>query len=285
MDGQGITEVNGPDFAACQAMAARVRRGVLESIVATGKGHIGGAYSCAEILVALYCGGIFRHDPADPTWPGRDRFVMSKGHAAVALHVLLAELGYFEKAALAVAGRDGAMLGEHPDRRTPGIEVNTGSLGNGLGVAAGLCWAARMDGAPYRTVALLGDGECYEGAVWEAAQFAAHHRLASLVAIVDLNGQCVLDYTRDCNDFFDMAAKWRAFGWHVVAVDGHDLRALHSTFASVLGRVDGPPTAVVATTVKGKGVSFMEGVLEWHHGIPSGALLDQARRELAEAQA
>jgi transketolase len=258
-----------------------VRRRVLETVAATGKGHIGGAFSCAEILVALYDGSAFRTRPGDPGWPGRDRFLMSKGHCGIALYALLAENGFFALEELDRIGREGAMLGEHPDHRTPGIESDAGSLGNGLGIGAGMAFADRMDGKERRVVVLLGDGECYEGAVWEAAQFAAHHRLAGLTAIVDLNGQCVLDYTRDCNDFGDMAGKWRAFGWQVLEADGHDFPDLLRVLETALGSREGPPTAIIARTVKGKGVSFMEGALKWHHGVPQGAELEQARRELA----
>ncbi len=263
------------------ARARGLRRLVLETVAATGKGHIGGAYSCLDLLVALYHGGQFRHRPSEPQWEGRDRFILSKGHAAVALHAVLADAGYFPVALLARTGKEGCLLGEHPDPRTPGIEVGTGSLGNGLGIGTGLALADCQSGRPNRTVVLLGDGECYEGSVWEAAQYAAHLKLASLVAILDLNGQITMDYTRDCNDFGDMGAKWRAFGWEVLEVEGHAFEALGPVLAEALSGRAGKPTLVLARTVKGKGVSFMEGKLAWHHGVPKPEQLAQAREELS----
>jgi transketolase len=256
---------------------ARIRRMILDIVVAAGKGHVGGSLSAVEILVALYHGGVLRVDAAKPLAPGRDRFIMSKGHACEALYAVLADRGFFPAAELPRLGRDGSMLGGHPDRRVPGVEADTGSLGNGLGVGAGMAFAAKLDQAAWRTYALLGDGECYEGSVWEALMFAAHHALDNLTAIIDRNQLCVLDRTEDCNRLEPLDDKLRAFGWDVAAVDGHDVAAL---LAALSAPRRGKPLAVIANTVKGKGVSFMENDMRWHHGLPKGELLKQARQEL-----
>jgi len=270
-----------PAAPALAAKAAWVRFQILEMIAAAGKGHVGGSLSCADILVALYAGGVLRHDCSRPQWPGRDRFIFSKGHAVEALYAVLAQAGFLSPDSLRSYGTDGSSLGGHPDRLVPGVEVSTGSLGHGLGIGAGLAVAARRQRQAHLTFVLLGDGECYEGSVWEAAQFAAHHRLSNLVAIVDRNRQITVDDTEDCNAFEPFAAKWRAFGWEVREVDGHSFPALLEALADVRTRKGGPPLAVIAQTRKGRGVSFMETTVGWHHRVPKGELLAQARRELA----
>lgn len=176
------------DLRRLEAKAAAIRLKIVETIAAAEKGHVGGALSCADILVALYYGGWLRCDPSNRSWPERDRFILSKGHVGAGLYVVLADLGYFDAAELSKLNR-GGMLGEHPDKGIPGIEIDSGSLGHGLGIGAGIALAAKMDGKRNRTYVLLGDGECYEGSVWEAAMFAAHHELRNLVAVVDRNGQ------------------------------------------------------------------------------------------------
>jgi transketolase len=273
----------GPDPAvsALAAKAAWVRFQILEMIAAAGKGHVGGSLSCADILVALYAGGVLRYDCSQPQWAGRDRFIFSKGHAVEALYGVLAQAGFLSPDTLRSYGADGSRLGGHPDRLIPGVEVSTGSLGHGVGIGAGLALAARRQDQPHLTFVLLGDGECYEGSVWEGAQFAAHHRLSNLVAIVDRNRQITIDDTEDCNAFEPFAAKWRAFGWDVREVDGHSFPALLEAFADVRSPGRGRPLAVIARTRKGRGVSFMETTVGWHHRVPKGEQLAQARRELA----
>ncbi len=257
-----------------------VRRQVLEMIVSANKGHIGGAFSCADILVALYYGGFLRFDAHNPAWRGRDRFILSKGHSGTALYVILADLGFFPISELSTFCQRGSILGGHPDRNIPGIEVDTGSLGHGLGVGVGLALGAKKDKRDFLTVVLLGDGECNEGSVWEAAMFAGHHQLGNLIAIVDRNRQCVTDFTEDCNRLEPFAEKWQAFGWDVRGVNGHSFDELLRTLREVRGRNLPQPVVVIADTIKGRGVSFMEGKIPWHHGIPTGAELDTARREL-----
>lgn len=259
-----------------------VRRQVLEMIAHAGKGHIGGSFSCADILIALYS-SVLRVDPSEPRRADRDRFIFSKGHSSEALYAVLALNGFIPPAVLSSYGDAGSVLGSHVDRNVPGIELSTGSLGHGLGVAAGIALAARLAAWRFHTFALMGDGECYEGSVWEAAMFCHQHGLGNLTAVVDRNRQITLSYTEDCNRFEPFAEKWRAFGWEVHEVDGHDHEALVSALSAARARESDRPRLIIAHTVKGKGVSFMEGNLQWHHNVPRGAQLEQARKELALA--
>ncbi len=263
--------------------AAAVRLATLEMIVAANKGHIGGCFSSADILTALYFGKILRFDPAAPSWDGRDRFILSKGHACESFYVVLAHLGFFSKDYLDKYQRPGGILGGHPDRSIPGVEADTGALGHGLGIGCGMALAARMDGKDHLTVVLMGDGECCEGSVWESAMFAARHQLSRLVAIVDKNDLCVTDRISDCMAIDPLADKWKAFGWDVLCVDGHDIPALKNVLGSMHSRPSVRPLMIIAQTVKAKGVSIMEGQLGWHHGVPKGDVLERARRELKEA--
>ena len=266
-----------------EQIAAATRLRILRAVLAAGKGHIGGALSCTDILVALYDGGILRVRPEASRDPDRDRFIMSKGHPGVALYAVLARQGFFPDAELDTMCRDGAMLGEHPDHFIPGVEVLSGSLGHGLAIGAGLAKAAKLDARDYRTFVLMGDGECHEGSVWEAAMVAAHHRLDNLVAIVDRNRQITLDVTEDCLRLEPLADKWHAFGWQVEEVDGHDFAPLLPALRRARAATDGHPRAIIAHTVKGKGISFMERQLKWHHGMPNPAEAAQAERELLAA--
>lgn len=257
-----------------------IRNQILDMIASAGKGHIGGAFSCTDILVTLFYGGIIRFDPANKNWSERDRFILSKGHACAALYAILADLGYFPLSELLNYGQKGGMLRGHPDRKIPGIEVDTGSLGHGLGIAAGLALSAKMDKKDYNTFVLLGDGECYEGSVWESAMFSAHHSLNNLVAIVDRNGLCATDFTKDCLCLDSLDEKWKAFGWDVSIVNGHSFEQLISIFKDGRFRKQDKPLIVIANTIKGKGVSFMEGNPNWHHAVPKGEELEIARKEL-----
>jgi len=267
---------------ALQQKANWVRQQILEAIASSGRGHIGGALSCADILVALYYGGILRYEPLRPEWDDRDRFILSKGHSCLALYVILSDLGFFSLSELASLCQHGSMLGGHPDRGIPGVEADTGSLGHGLGIGAGLALGATLDRKDFMTVVLLGDGECYEGSVWEAALFAGHHRLRNLVAIVDRNRQCAMDFTEDCNRLEPFTDKWQAFGWDAAVINGHSFEQMRSAFEGFRTRVSEKPLVVLANTIKGKGISFMEGNVKWHHGIPAGEELETARRELVK---
>lgn len=258
-----------------------VRRQILEMIAAAKKGHIGGALSCTDAIVTLFYGGILRFDPANPGWVERDRFILSKGHSSVALYSVLADLGYFPLSQLSTFCQSGSCLGGHPDRNVPGIEADTGSLGHGLGIGAGIALAGKMDGKKYMTVVLLGDGECQEGSVWEAAMFAAQHKLHNLVAIVDRNRQGVTDFIEDSVNLEPFDKKWRGFNWEAREVNGHSFEELLGAFKDFRSRKSARPLVVIANTIKGKGVSYMERQLEWHHGVPAGKELETARQELS----
>ena len=258
----------------------QIRRMVLEMISRAGKGHIGGAFSCADLLVSLYYGGILRHDPRNPAWEDRDRFILSKGHSAATLFAVLSDLGYFPASELANYQKQGCLLGGHPDKRIPAIEADTGSLGHGLGIAAGMALGAKMSGRDFMTVSLLGDGECCEGSVWEAAMFAGYHKLNNLACIIDNNGICSTDFLSDCAGIEPLEDKWKAFGWDTMPVNGHDFEEIIAAFSNFRKRVSGKPLMIIARTVKGKGVSFMENNPAWHHGVPGSAQYAAALKEL-----
>ena len=256
-----------------------MRADIVRMIAEAGSGHPGGSLSCADILAALYFGGVLEHDPENPEWEGRDRFILAKGHAAPALYAALAQAGYIPREELATLRKLGSRLQGHPDsNQVPGVEVSTGSLGQGLSIAAGAAAGLRLDGAPQTVFALLGDGECQEGQVWEAAMFAAHRKLDNLVAIVDRNGLQIDWRTCDVCDPGDLGAKFAAFGWDVDEVDGHDLDALVAVLGAAKAGRDGRPHAVIARTVKGKGVPFMENEAGWHGKAPNA---EQAAEALA----
>jgi len=268
-----------PARTALIAMAARgVRADVLRTIHGAGLGHVGGDLSVTDILATLF-EGVLQIDPARPAWPERDRFILSKGHCTAALYATLAACGFFPAARLAHFARPLSPLNGHPNRqKIPGVETNTGPLGHGLPVGVGCASASRLAGAEWRTFVVLGDGELQEGSNWEAAMYASQRRLGSLTAIVDRNRLQQGASTADTNDLEPLADKWRAFGWDVQDVDGHDPQAL---LAALTTPHPGRPRAVIAQTVKGKGVSFMEHGVEWHHKVPSAAQVEAALKELA----
>lgn len=247
-------------------LAWLIRRHGIEMTHLSGGSHIGAVLSVADILGVLYA-GILHYDSQNPNWDGRDRLIMSKGHAGAAVYAALAESGFFDSAELKTHYANGSRLSGHVSHHLPGVDFSTGSLGHGLSAAAGMALAAKQDGKHHRVFAVLGDGECDEGAVWEAALFANHYRLENLVAVIDHNHMQSLDTCENTLDLEDFGAKWRAFGWHVVTVDGHDHPALQAALADT--RNPGhKPTAVIANTVKGKGVSFMENDILWHYRFP-----------------
>jgi len=242
------------------------RRDTLRAIVHAGAGHTGGSLSCIDILNVLY-NRVLRITPANWAAPVRDRYVQSKGHSVEALYVVLADQGFFPKESLDTLCRCGSPFIGHPTRKVPGIEMNTGGLGHGLPICVGMALAAKRDAHDVRVVTLLGDGELAEGSNWEAAMAAAHHRLDNLTAIVDHNALQITGPTRDVCSNEPLDAKFAAFGWEVRRVDGHDLAALEAALTPA--GPEGVPVCVIADTVKGRGVSFMEHVLKWHHGVPS----------------
>ena len=257
-----------------------IRISILKSIHAAGKGHIGGAFSIIEILVSLYHGGVINFNPRNPKWIERDRFILSKGHAGIALYAVLADLGFFPSEELNFVNK-GRLLSEHPDPKIPGIEIISGSLGHGLSIGAGMALADKLDGKNDRkTVVLMGDGECYEGSVWEAANFASHHNLSNLWTIIDRNRLITHGSTEVINKLEPFKDKWDAFGWKTIEVDAHNLNELLSLWKSIEHNPSGKPVAVIANSMKGKGVSFMENDPKWHHGGISDEIYNLAMKEL-----
>lgn len=261
--------------------ANAMRKDIIEMIHEAGSGHPGGSLSCTDILAALYFGDVMTYDPAHPASDARDRFILAKGHAAPALYAALAEAGFFPKDELKTLRKLGSRLQGHPDSKLlPGVEVSTGSLGQGLSVAAGLAAGLRLKGGDQKVYTVLGDGECEEGQVWEAANFAAAEALGNLVAIVDSNGLQIDGCLCDVCSAGELDEKFAAFGWEVHHVDGHDIDALIVLFASLPCNSTGKPQAIIAKTVKGKGVSFMENQVGWHGKAPDAEQTKQALAEL-----
>lgn len=262
-----------------QAMALEMRRQILKMLTAAGSGHPGGSLSAADILAVLYFQEL-KLDPENPHWPQRDRFVLSKGHAAPALYAALALKGYCPLEELANLRRLGSRLQGHPDmRKFPGVEMSTGSLGQGLSTACGMALAARLDKLENEIFVLMGDGETQEGQVWEAAMFAAHYKLDNLIAFIDHNGLQIDGNISDvlCPEPLD--AKWKSFCWHVQVIDGHDHEAITQAIAAAR-QAKGQPSMIIANTVKGKGVSFMEDKASWHGNAPKEEQCSQALAEL-----
>lgn len=260
-------------------LGCAIRRLILEQSYRAHVGHIGSCLSVADIISALYSGIL---DVAAPDDEDRDRFILSKGHAALALYAALHVRGWLSAAELNTFCGDASRLGVHPEHVVPGVDFSTGSLGQGLSVGAGAALGARLLGSRRRVFVLLSDAECNEGATWEAIMFASHHKLANLVAIVDLNGQQALGYTKDVLDLSPLAERWQAFGWDVHSVDGHDESGLR-TVVSELDTMSGRPHVLVAHTVFGRGVSFMEGQIAWHYLPMSDEQYGQAIREVDDA--
>lgn len=263
-------------------LAKRIRQ---HSIRMTGKANascIGSSLSAADIVAALYTKGL-RYDAQHPDWPERDRFIMSKGHACTALYSVLAECGFFPVDWLDSYYQDGSFLGGHvTHKHIPGVELSTGSLGHGLGVGVGMALAAKRDANPARIFCLLSDGECDEGSIWEAALFAPQHKLDNLIVIVDYNKIQSFGMVKDVLDLDPLADKWRAFGWGIRELDGHDIPAVEEALLQVPYE-SGRPSCIVAHTVKGKGVSFMENTLLWHYRAPVGDYMVKALAELEQS--
>jgi len=265
-----------------QLKAVGLRRAMLRLIVNAGAGHTGGGLSCMDILNVLY-NRVLNVSPETFSSLTRDRYVQSKGHSVEALYSVLSDRGFFPAADLETVCHYQSYYVGHPTRHIPGIEMNTGALGHGLPICIGMALAGKMDAAPYRVFTLLGDGELAEGSNWEAGLAAAHYKLDNLVAILDHNTLQITGHTRDVMSTEPVDAKWHAFGWTVRVVDGHDDTAL--TKALTDPSEAGKPTFVIANTTKGKGVSFMENVAKWHHGVPNEAELKQALADLDAAEA
>lgn len=264
-------------------LANRMRIEIVKMIGAAGSGHPGGSLSEVELLTALYF-RVMKHDPKNPQWADRDRFILSKGHGCPALYVALAEASYLDRALLPTLRKLGSPLQGHPDKRMlPVLEASTGSLGQGLSIGIGVALAARLDKRDYHTFVMTGDGELQEGQNWEAAMFAGFHKLANLTLIVDYNRQQLDGWTNQILSLEPVADKFRTFGWEALEVDGHDLEQVIATLGRARAGSDGKPTAVIAHTVKGKGVSFMENNVEWHGVAPKPEQVAAAVKELEEA--
>ncbi|MFA6331908.1 MAG: transketolase [Methanoregula sp.] len=255
-----------------------IRKHVINMIFNAGSGHPGGSLSCVDILTVLYFSHM-NHNPRNPRWDGRDRFILSKGHAAPALYATLAECGYFPLSNLTSLRKFGSLLQGHPDTHIPGIEASTGSLGQGLSVACGMALAAKMDNKKNRVYALLGDGECDEGQVWEAALFASHYKLDNLTAIIDRNGLQIDGPTEKILRLEPIAGKWREFGWNILEIDGNRIENIIEGLDTAKMN-SGKPTAIIAHTLKGKGVSFMEWINAFHGKTLSKDEMKIALKEL-----
>ncbi|MBZ2187162.1 MAG: transketolase [Bryobacter sp.] len=261
-------------------ISKRVRRHIIEMITAAKSGHPGGSLSATELVVTLFF-DTMRHDPANPKWADRDHFILGKGHACPVLYSTMAECGYTPIDQLNTFRRLGSIYQGHPDVRfIPALEASTGSLGQGLSIGLGMALAARLDHRPSRTYVVLGDGEIQEGQVWEAAMFASFHKLDNLACIVDYNKIQLDGFVEDIMPLEPLADKWKSFGWHVIEINGHDIPAVQAAFAEA-ATVKGKPTVILAHTVKGKGVSFMENNPKWHGTAPSKEECELALKELA----
>ncbi len=265
---------------ALKVKAQQVRESILRMVYAANSGHCGGSLSAADLVTALYF-HIMRVNPQDPKWEDRDRFILSKGHACPVIYAALALRGYFPQEELGTLRAINSRLQGHPDmRKTPGLDATTGSLGQGLSLGVGMALAAKIGGKGYRVYVLMGDGETNEGQIWEAAACAAKYGLNNLVGIVDANGLQNDGPTDAIMPMQPLAEKWRAFGWNVLEIDGHDMEQIVTALEQANESNQGKPTAIIAKTVKGKGVSFMENVVEWHSGAPTDAQLEQALDEI-----
>ncbi len=257
-----------------------LRNEVFEMVVRQGKGHIPSSFSCVEIIVALFYGKLLKHSSSNPNDPNRDRIFISKGHASPVLYPVLADRGYFSKKELGkFTGKDN-LLRFYADPSIPGIEAITGSLGHGFGIAAGHSFVSKKENRDFNSFVLLGDGECYEGSNWETAMFASHHKLDNLIVIVDRNKLCILDETENCVRLGSLENKFQAFDFDTVSVDAHSYEEVVPALESAVSNKNGRPKAIIAESVKGKGISFMEGRHEWHNRMPNLDQVNQARNEL-----
>jgi transketolase len=262
------------------AICKRMRRELIEMITAAKSGHPGGSLSATEIVVTLFF-DVMRHDPANPKWKDRDRFILSKGHCCPVLYAVMAECGYCPKDQLMTLRKLGSIYQGHPDVRfLPSLEASTGSLGEGLSLGIGMALAAKLDHSPSRSYVVLGDGEIQEGQIWEAAMFGGFHKVDNVVAIVDYNRIQLDGFVKDIMDLEPLVDKWRSFDWHVIELNGHDIAALQGAFAEA-ATMKGKPTVLIAHTIKGKGVSFMENNPKFHGQAPTPEECVRALAELA----
>jgi transketolase len=260
--------------------AFQIRHKMLEMCSRAGTGHVTSSLSCIDLLVALYYGGIMKFDSKRPHWAQRDRFFLSKGQASPALYTILADLGFFPKSELEYFAQAGGKFGVHLQNDVPGVEITSGALGHGFGIAAGAALGAKMNRELHLNFAMLGDGECYEGSIWETAMFAAHNHLNNLVAIVDRNYLCVTDFTESLIALEPLHDKWRAFGWDVARLEGHCFEDLLGALSTIRSRRSRKPLVIIADTVKGKGVDSIADRPLWHGMAPKGEAAKACQAEL-----
>lgn len=247
-----------------------------------GTGHVTSSYSCAETLAVLYHGNIIRYDAKNPKWDDRDRFILSKGQASPILYVTLADAGFFPKSWLSTFAKKDGKFGVHLQNTVPGVEVSTGSLGHGLGLGIGMAFAAKLDKKDYITFVLLGDGECYEGSIWEGALFAAHHNLNNLIVIVDRNGQCATSFTENAVKLNPLEDKWKSFGWDVKTIDGHSVEEFLNALEGFRSRKRNNPYVIIAETIKGKGSPLIESKVNWHAKAPNHQEAQIIKKDLGD---
>lgn len=262
-------------------IANSIRKSILKIIFEAKTGHLGGSLSCVDILVVLFFGKILKFNAKKPDLKTRDRIIVSKGHATAAFYSILAELGYIKKLELKSYCKNNTRLATHLSKKVPGVEADTGSLGHGLGIACGIAYSAKIDKKKYWTYVLISDGELYEGSVWEALLFAGHHYLRNLIVIVDRNNQIVLDKTEECIKLNPLKNKFKSFGFETFEVNGHSFKDLEKIFKKIKKIKSNKPKIVIANTIKGKGVSFMEKNIRWHHSVPQEHEYIKAVNELS----
>lgn len=260
------------------AKAKELRCRAFDMTVKIGKGHLGGSFSCTEILVSLYYGKILNAKPSNPQWVDRDRFLLSKGHALNTMQILLADLNFFPEEKLDGYLENGSFLGGHVDSLCPGMDFNGGSLGHGLGVGSGMCLSFKISKSNSKVYVIIGDGECQEGSIWEGALFASHHELDNLTVFLDRNNLGSEDFTENICKLEPLRSKWEAFGWAVQEVDGHNIE--HIIDAVKKEREVGKPRIIICHTIKGKGMSWCENTSKSHHTLPTGDLIESTRKEL-----
>jgi transketolase len=271
------------DLVIIKEKARRYRELLLHMLHKMKAGHIPSCFSMMDILTTLYYGGHIRYEPGNPKSLSRDKIIISKGHAAMALYPIFADINFFDSEELELFTKPNGILGLYADYRVPGIEGISGSLGHGIGMASGFILSDKLDNISRNIFVVIGDGECYEGSIWEAAMFASHHKLHNLKVILDRNQLCILGATEDLLELGDLEAKWKAFGWNVITIDGHNYQEIDLALTDICNYKLGP-SIVIANTVKGKGVSFMEGDSRWHNKIPTEELFNQAFEELGEGK-
>ncbi len=258
--------------------AKKIRRLIIQMLAKAGSGHPGGSLSSTDLVTALFF-SVLKHNPKDPSWPDRDRFHMSKGHCCPLWYAVLSELGYFPQEKIFTLRQLGSMLQGHPDRRTPGVEVASGSLGQGLSVCLGISLASRIDKRDYRVYCLMGDGETQEGNIWEAAMAISHYKCDNICAILDYNGYQIDGKTNEVMNLEPVTDKWKAFGWHTIEINGHNMKEILQAYQEAKETL-GRPSIIIAHTIKGKGVSFMENVVDFHGRTPTKEEAEIALKEL-----